>query len=58
MTRKHTALLILIVWAVSMAWLVKRVYFQSTGARLADAALSVQPGATYYRIDVGGSHLG
>jgi transglutaminase-like putative cysteine protease len=57
-TRKHSALLILIVWAVSMAWLVKRVYFQSTGARLADAALSVQPGATYYRIDVGGTQLG
>jgi hypothetical protein len=57
-TRKHFAFLILIVWAGSMAWLVKRVYFQSTGARLAEAALSVQPGATYYRIDVAGTQLG
>jgi transglutaminase-like putative cysteine protease len=56
--RKQLGVLILIVWAGSMAWLVKRVYFQSTGARLADAALSVQPGATYYRVDVAGAQLG
>lgn len=58
MTRRHTAVIILVVWAVAMAWLVKRVYFQSTGARLAEAALSVQPGATYYRVDVDGSQIG
>ena len=58
MNRKHTGILILIIWALSLAWLVRRVYFQSTGSRLANAALSVQPGATYYRIDVGGHQVG
>jgi len=56
--RKHAGVLILIIWALSMAWLVRRVYFQATGTRLANAALSVQPGANYYRIDVGGHQVG
>lgn len=58
MNRKQVGILILIIWAVSMAWLVRRVYFQSTGSRLANAALSVQPGAAYYRVDVGGRQVG
>jgi len=57
-TRRHGATLILVVWAVALAWLVKRVYFQSTGARLAEAAQAVQPGAIYYRLDVGGTQIG
>ena len=58
MTRRHGAAVILVVWAVALAWLVKRVYLQSTGARLAEAALSVEPGATYYRLDAGGTQIG
>ena len=58
MTRRQGAAFILVVWAVALAWLVKRVYFQSTGARLAEAALSVEPGAIYYRLDVGGAQIG
>ncbi|HYK11563.1 MAG TPA: transglutaminase domain-containing protein [Gemmatimonadales bacterium] len=58
MNRKTVGILILIIWALSMAWLVRRVYFQATGSRLANAALSVQPGATYYRVDVGGHQVG
>ncbi|HEX4633724.1 MAG TPA: hypothetical protein VH163_07830, partial [Gemmatimonadales bacterium] len=58
MNRKQAGILILIVWALSMAWLVRRVYFQATGTQLANAALSVQPGATYYRIDVDGHQVG
>src|SRR2546429_5706430 len=31
-----------------------RSFFRPTGARLAEAALSVPPGAVYYRLDVAG----
>lgn len=58
MTRKHAGIAILTIWVLSMAWLVRRVYFQATSTRLANAALSVQPGANYYRIDVGGRQVG
>jgi hypothetical protein len=57
-TRRRWALVILAVWAVSLGWLVKREFFRSTGARLAEAALSVPPGATFYRLDVGGRQAG
>jgi len=43
---------------VSLGWLVKREYFRSTGARLAEAALAVSPGALFYRLSVGARQLG
>jgi hypothetical protein len=49
---------ILAAWAVSLGWLVKREYFRSTGARLAEAALAVSPGALFYRLSVGARQLG
>jgi len=49
---------ILAAWAVSLGWLVKREYFRSTGARLAEAALAVSPGALFYRLSVGAHQLG
>ncbi len=50
--------MILAAWAVSLGWLVKREYFRSTGARLAEAALAVSPGALFYRLSVGAHQLG
>lgn len=58
MTRRRWAAAILVAWAASLGWLVRRELFQSTGARLAEAALSVNPGAAYYRLAVGGQQLG
>ena len=58
MTRRGWAVAILGAWAVSLGWLVKRTYFQSTAARLADAALAVPPGATFYLIRLGGQQIG
>ncbi len=58
MTRRRWAIAILAAWAVSLAWLGKRQFFQSTGARLAEAALAVPPGAIFYRLDVGGQQVG
>jgi hypothetical protein len=58
MSRRHWAIAILVVWVVSLGWLVKREVFRSTGARLAEAALSVAPGAMFYRVDLGGQQVG
>ena len=58
MTRRHWAIGVLAVWLLSLGWLVKRELFRSTGARLADAALSVPPGALFYRLDLGAQQVG
>ena len=58
MTRRNWAGAILLAWAVSLGWLLKRELFPPTGARLAEAALSVPPGAAYYRLDVAGQQVG
>src|SRR5712692_9888282 len=57
-TRRGWAGAILLAWVVSLGWLMKRELFPPTGARLAEAALSVPPGATYYRLDVAGQQVG
>jgi hypothetical protein len=57
-TRRYWAAGILAAWVLSVGWLVKRELFRSTGARLAEAALSVSPGAMFYRLDLGGQQLG
>ncbi|HLZ44940.1 MAG TPA: transglutaminase-like domain-containing protein [Gemmatimonadales bacterium] len=58
MTRRRWAVAILAVWVISLGWLVKREMFQTTGARLAAAALAVPPGALYYRLTVGSQQVG
>ncbi len=58
MTRRTWAVAILGAWAATIGWLVKRELFRPTGTRLAEAALSVPPGAVYYRLDVGGQQVG
>ena len=58
MSRRALVALILGAWIVSLGWLVKREVFQPTGARLAEAALRVPPGAAYYRLDVAGHQIG
>ncbi|HET7296346.1 MAG TPA: transglutaminase-like domain-containing protein [Gemmatimonadales bacterium] len=58
MTRRAWAIAILSAWAASLGWLVKRQLFRPAGARLAEAALSVPPGAVYYRLDVAGQQVG
>src|SRR3989449_5111428 len=58
MTRRTWTVAILGAWAASLGWLVKREFFRPTGTRLAEAALSVPPGAVYYRLDVAGQQVG
>jgi hypothetical protein len=57
-TRSRWAGAILLAWIVALGWLMKRELFPPTGARLAEAALSVPPGAAYYRLDVAGRQVG
>lgn len=58
MSRRRWAIGILVAWAVSLGFLVRREFFRTTAARLADAALSVPPGAVYYRVDAGTQQIG
>ncbi len=58
MTRRGWTTAVMVAWATSLGWLVKRVFFLSTAARLAEAARSVAPSAVYYRLAVGGQQVG
>src|SRR5207247_2267603 len=58
LTRRAWAVGILVAWAGSLGWLAWRELFRPTSARLAEAALSVPPGAVYYRLDIGGQQVG
>jgi hypothetical protein len=58
MSRKHWMIAILAIWVLSLGWLVKREVFRPTGARLAEAALAIPPGALFYRLDIGDQQVG
>src|SRR5260221_6863661 len=57
-TRRRWALTIFAALAVALAWLVKREYFRSTGAKLAEAALALPPRSLVYRPAAGGQQVG
>jgi transglutaminase-like putative cysteine protease len=58
MNRKAVAAGILVVWLGMLGWLVRREYFRPRADILADAALNVPPGATYYKLLLAGEHIG
>lgn len=58
MTRKRWLIAILAIWVLSLGWLVKREMFRPTGARLAEAALAIPPGALFYRLEIGDQQIG
>jgi len=57
-SRRALAWSLLAIWVLSLGWLVQRQYFRSTGARLAEAALAIPPGATFYRLALGDAPMG
>jgi len=57
-TRRGWTTAVMVAWATSLGWLVKREFFLTTAARLAEAARSVAPSAVYYRLAVGGQQVG
>ncbi len=58
MNRRVLATVILVVWLGMMGWLVKREFFRPRAEILADAAMSIPPGATYYKLELAGEHIG
>lgn len=58
MTRRHTAAAILLIWFVAVGWLVRREYFRPEAELLAEAAMSVSPGAAYYAVELDGHQIG
>ncbi len=47
-----------LAWLAGVAFLVKRVYFKTSAALLAEAATRVGPGSSYYTLTTGGAPIG
>jgi hypothetical protein len=58
MSRRMAAAAILLVWATALGWLVREQYLRPPTALLANAALRIPPGATYYSLTLGGQQIG
>lgn len=58
MNRRVLAATIIAAWLVTLGWLVKREYLRPQSDLLADAALRVPPGATYFTLELGSQQIG
>lgn len=59
MNRTVMAVTILAVWLAAVGWLLKREYLSGDASALfADEPLNISPTATYYRLELGGQHIG
>ncbi len=58
MNRRTAAIAIILVWLGTMGWLAQRHYLRPRSALLADAALRIPPGATYFSLELGGQQIG
>jgi len=56
--RALVALLLLLAWGGGLSLLVRREFFQGRAERLAEAALRLSPGATYYLVEQHGTRIG
>jgi len=56
--RRAAAVAIILVWLGTMGWLAQRHYLRPRSALLADAALRIPPGATYFSLELGGQQIG
>jgi hypothetical protein len=56
--RVAVAAVILVAWGAGVSLLVRREYFVPNTRRLAEAALRISPGATYYVVEQGGKQIG
>jgi hypothetical protein len=57
-SRRGIAAVFVGVWVVALALLLRREYLRPAGERLAEAALSLPPGATYFAVTLGGTQIG
>ncbi|HSM61740.1 MAG TPA: transglutaminase domain-containing protein [Longimicrobiales bacterium] len=58
MTRRLVGAAILATWLGMAGWQARREYFQPELARLAEAALSLAPGVSFYTLSMGGGTVG
>lgn len=58
MKRRVLAVAVVAVWLVMVGWQVRREYFQPELARLAEAALSLAPGVSFYTLRMGQRTVG
>ncbi len=58
MGRRVAGAAVLACWLVMVAWQARREYFQPELARLAEAALSLAPGVSFYTLTMGGATVG
>jgi hypothetical protein len=56
--RGWLAVAILVVWATTLGFHVKRLYFRSVSELLADAARTIPPGTSYYAVFQGDRQIG
>jgi len=58
MNRRVLGVSILAVWLVALGWMLVREYRPTASQVLAEATLSLPPGATYYTLSLGGQQIG
>lgn len=57
-TRRNTGRLVLLAWAVALAWLARRQFSQGESADTALRTRRLMPGSTYYAIYAGAHQIG
>jgi transglutaminase-like putative cysteine protease len=58
MTRRNIGRLVLLAWAVALAWLARRQLYQGDTADTALRTRRLAPGAAYFAVYAGGSQIG
>ena len=58
MSRKVLAVTIVAIWVAMVGWQVRREYFQPELTRLAEAALALAPGVSFYTLRMGERNVG
>jgi transglutaminase-like putative cysteine protease len=57
-SRRWLAGVLVGVWIVALGLLLRREYWRPPGERLAEAALTLPPGASYFTVDLAGTQIG
>ena len=58
MSRKVLAVTIVAIWVIMVRWQARREYFQPELTRLAEAALALAPGVSFYTLRLGERNVG
>lgn len=58
MSRRGVAAVLVGVWIVALGLLLRREYWRPAGEGLAEAALTLPPGAMYFAVTLGGNQIG